>query len=36
VDQYKGQKLETYVTFLKADGSDVSTSVYTGEITVAA
>jgi hypothetical protein len=36
VDQYKGQKLETYVTFLKADGSDVSTSVYTGEITVTA
>jgi hypothetical protein len=36
VSSFKGQSVETYIAFLKADGSDVSQSFYTGLVAVAA
>jgi hypothetical protein len=36
VELFKGETVETYIAFLKADGSDVSSSIYAGQITVAA
>lgn len=36
LDDFKGQLVETYVSFLKADGTDVSSSIYTGQVLVAA
>ena len=36
LDDFKGQMVETYISFLKADGSDISSSVYTGQVMVAA
>ena len=36
IDNFKGQLVETYISFLKADGSDVSSSIYTGQVLVAA
>lgn len=32
--KFKGQTVETWVSFRRADGTDVSTSVYTGQVTV--
>ena len=34
VSNFKGLTLETYVTFLKADETDVSSSIYTGQVTI--
>jgi hypothetical protein len=36
LDDFKGQLVETYISFLKADGTDVSSSIYTGQVLVAA
>lgn len=35
LDDFKGQSVETYISFLKADGSEVSSSFYTGQVNVA-
>ncbi len=35
-DAFKGQTVETYLAFMKADGSDVSSGIHTGQVTVAA
>jgi hypothetical protein len=32
VDLYAGQTLETYMSFLRGDGTEVSTSIYTGQV----
>ncbi len=32
---FKNQTVETYIAFLKADGSEVSCSIYTGQVMVA-
>jgi hypothetical protein len=36
LENFKGQIVETYISFLKADGTDVSSSFYTGQVVVAA
>jgi hypothetical protein len=33
---FKGQTVETYIAFLKADGSAISRSLYTGQVAIAA
>lgn len=36
LEDFKGQMVETYISFLKADGTDVSSSYYTGQMIVPA
>jgi hypothetical protein len=36
VSPFKGQTVETYIAFLKADGTEVSSSIYTGQVIVLA
>jgi hypothetical protein len=35
-DAFKGQTVETYIAFMKTDGSDISSGVHSGQVTVAA